>query len=271
MYYFILFLLLIVIAFIFTRQERFQPEKLYNGTNWDSYRLADIILYPDYLSTSCSFTTLHSMYKYPDTIGVKYAKRKFPFLNKIQSKEDASIFKNSEEDKYLENNGKSIQLDLNLLKSIIEEQCGNNTVHSHKTLLLHMRVGDVICSYPEDYTTRYAKKGNKDWWNSVVEYIHRNNIDTVIILAGTHKKECVEQSAEYIKDRVTFLKEQTGVNISYRLGNSPDEDLCYVINAKHFISTGGGYGYFLGSIVQMNGGNFVLNDDTSKLNDRVLF
>ena len=54
----------------------------------------------------------------------------------------------------------------------------------------------------------------------------------------------------------------------YRLGNSPDNDLCYVINAKHFITTGGGYGYFLGNMVKMNGGNFVLNNSETHRPDR---
>ena len=45
-----------------------------------------------------------------------------------------------------------------------------------------------------------------------------------------------------------FLKENTNVDIIYRLGNSPDDDLLLVKGVKHFITTGGNYGQLLKTV-----------------------
>jgi peptidase E len=58
---------------------------------------------------------------------------------------------------------------------------------------------------------------------------------------------CIKESTEYIEDRKKFLM-KSGLKVNLRTGRSPDEDILYVTNAKHFISTGGNYGRLLNII-----------------------
>jgi hypothetical protein len=44
--------------------------------------------------------------------------------------------------------------------------------------------------------------------------------------------------------------EKNGLVVSYRLGQSPDEDLIMCYYVKHFITTGGGYGNMIKQIKQ---------------------
>jgi hypothetical protein len=96
----------------------------------------------------------------------------------------------------------------------------------------------------------YSKDGNGKWWYDVAKYINNNGITKIIIIAGIHRYMCIEKSAVYIQDRSDYLKKLTGVKIEYRLGGSPDEDIILACSAKHFISTGGGYGDLLNNIRQ---------------------
>jgi len=236
--------------------------KLYNGNELDGYRLADLIFYPDYLTSKHKYSTVDHLYKFPNTIGVKYIKRKYPFLQKINNIEDINLYKT--EYKAFENqinNNLKDGIDIDLLNSIINEMDIPKNNVDDKTLFLHIRVGDVLCKYNGLFhEVEYAKKGNTFWWNRVVGYIESNDITEVIIVSGTHFKDCLNKSASYLEERKSFLQSMTGVNIVYRIGYSPDEDLVFCKDAKHFITTGGGYGYFLGKIVELNGGKFVLNN-----------
>ena len=136
-------------------------------------------------------------------------------------------------------------------------------------LVLHIRVGDIICGKYGDnivpwsilntYKTYYSKIENNNWWNEVLNYIKKNNIKRVFILAGLHTDECLIDSARYLENRRIFLN-NNGIEVIYRLGNTPDEDLIFASKANHFITTGGGYGFFIGNIVKQNGGNFSLHD-----------
>jgi hypothetical protein len=100
--------------------------------------------------------------------------------------------------------------------------------------------------------------GDTDWWNKVQKYIYKNGITKVIIIAGSHFNQCLKESEEYLEDRRDFLTTKN-TEVELHTGYSPDEDLVFSRYAKHFITTGGGYGFFLGNIVKLNGGNFVLN------------
>ena len=198
------------------------PENLYNGSKWDKYRLGDIILNPAdsfYYDTTHPWNILYHVNQYPGSIASEYIK-----LNKD------GVFKNVE-----------------LLNQIMSKMDKNISIPD-TTLVLHIRVGDVICDktlHVYNPTDTYAKVGNINWWENVVEYIKNNKITNVVILSGIHLKKCINESVDYIKDRAEFLKNTTGVNIEFRLGQPPDDDILYCKNAKHFISTGGGFGEIL--------------------------
>ena len=89
---------------------------------------------------------------------------------------------------------------------------------------------------------RYSRFSDTIWWHNLVSYIINNNITKIYILSGSHYEVCSNESAKYLEDSKQFLLKKTGVDIEYRLGQSPDDDILFCAGAKHFITTGGGYG-----------------------------
>ena len=121
---------------------------------------------------------------------------------------------------------------------------------------MHIRIGDILCKYIYPHNLRntpliYAKKGDTVWWNDVINYIKKNNIKKVVIIAGSLFKKCLKESKDYIEDRIQFLK-QNGLKIKYNLGQSPDDDILMCAYVKHFITTGGGYGNLIKQLNKLN-------------------
>jgi hypothetical protein len=211
----------------FSSYETILADKLYNGTKWNKYRIGDVFMMDptgDYYKPGFYDSVLYHETMYPGTIAYEYMKRNKQFMKKQN---------------------------LQLLKQIIMEQQNKYNDVLENTLVLHIRVGDVLCTYKEKkvFNNKYTKKGDTVWWNSVIDYIKENDITEVVIIAGTHFKECLEESANYILDRSKFLKSY-GLKVSYRLGQSPDDDILFCQNAKHFITTGGGYGNLLDMLLK---------------------
>lgn len=234
-------------------------EKLYNGDKLNGYRLGDLILHPIYLTRNHEFSSIReSIYKYPDTIAVKYLKEKYPFLQKINSEDDFERYDKLYNDFeiYISEN-KDTKPDIQLLNKIIKDNGFTESIFESNTLVLHIRVGDILCNYNNDTRNNYSKKGNKVWWSKVLNYIKSNHITNVIIVSGTHFTDCLEESVKYLENRKHLIN-KLGIEVKYHLGYSPDEDFVFCKNAKHFITTGGGYGNFIGEMVKLNGGNFAL-------------
>ena len=148
------------------------PENLYNGSKWDKYRLGDIILNPAdsfYYDTTHPWNILYHVNQYPGSIASEYIK-----LNKD------GVFKNVE-----------------LLNQIMSKMDKNISIPD-TTLVLHIRVGDVLCKKDLNFSIVYSKAGDINWWNDLIYYIKIKNISNVIILSGTHFKECLYESAKYI-------------------------------------------------------------------------
>ena len=201
---------------------------LYNGDEWNSYRLGDV-----YFLDENDRIYDPNFYE-----NVLYHKTHFP---------------GSIANEYI-NTNTSGRENKKLMKNIIQSKSKDTSRHND-TLFLHIRVGDVICVKDNDWMNKvngplyYSKVGNVTWWNDVLKYIQSNNITKVVIISGVHKKLCLQESANYISDRSAFLKENIpGLKISYRLGQSPDEDILMCYYVKHFISTGGGYGLLIKEI-----------------------
>jgi len=244
-------------------------KSLYNGDQLDGYRLADCIMYPDYFTRKdTAGSVVHLLYKYPNTICDSYIKSTFPVLSEIRGKLDADDYlsnvKYTEFKKYVNDNIKKIKVNVSLLNDLISEK-ENKGVYPDLTqsdLILHIRIGDIMCQ--EQFKagiSQYSKKGNDKWWNRVVEYIYINKIKNVYIMAGSHFNDCIRESALYIFDRRNYLLDNGVANVYFILGNSPDEDLIFASKTYHFITTGGGYGFFLGNIIKKIGkGNFSLFD-----------
>ena len=106
-----------------------------------------------------------------------------------------------------------------------------------------MRIGDVMCNKKKHWDSFYTKYNDKDWWDNIIRYCKDNKIKRIYILSGAHHNLCLSESARYIENRFQFLKnELKDIKIVLKIGKSPDEDLIFCYNVKHFISTGGGYG-----------------------------
>ena len=194
---------------------------LYNGNELDGYRLADVIFYPDYLTSKHKYINVAHLYKFHNTIGTKYIKRKYTFLKKINNIEDINLYKTEYNafENQISNNLKD-GIDIDLLNSIINEKSIKKNNVDDKTLFLHIRVGDVLCKYEGmSHAFDYAKKGNTVWWDTVLDYIKSNNINNVIIISGTHFKDCLVESAIYLEERKSFLQSRADVNVVYRIGN----------------------------------------------------
>ena len=90
-------------------------------------------------------------------------------------------------------------------------------------------------------------------------------IKRVVILAGAHMPTCLDESMRYINEITEFL-EKKGLVVDHRLGNSPDDDIGYVLNshAGFYVSTQDGehtgyYGKLLKELLRSNGGNIIEN------------
>jgi hypothetical protein len=126
-------------------------DKLYNGDKLNGYRLADVIFYPDYLTNKHQYSTSDHLYRFPDTIGTIYVKRKYPELSGINSPEDFEKQKDNYtrfEKKVLENLH-DIKIDIELLNDIIKQKQFSQPNFPYSTLMLHVRVGDVLCNYKD--------------------------------------------------------------------------------------------------------------------------
>ena len=128
----------------------------------------------------------------------------------------------------------------------------NNKLLKKSDLVLHLRIGDVVGKYTKYISKKFFFKDD-EWWDSLVKFIKENKISRVILLAGAHMPECLEDSWEYLESKRTFL-ESKDIKTVYRLACSPDEDILYSCKAKYFASTGGGYGRLLGEIIESYGG-----------------
>ena len=214
----ILIIILIIILFTLFKSNF---KDLYNGDIWTHYRLGDV-------------------YHQSDTLeNLDYHKQKYP--NSI-----AALILNTTPYK-----SKNEEL---LLKIVSEKRKELNLQLTTDTdLVLHIRVGDVVCLYDKK-NNWYSKIDNHEWWARVLEYIRLNNIKRVYIVAGTHYKECLKESKDYLKNREDFLtKNIPELKVIYRLGKPPDYDFIFFLDAKHFISTGGGFGRI---IYNINGNEF---------------
>lgn len=223
--YLSVFILLLFLIGVYFKTSRFSSQ-LYNGDSWANYRLGDVYLLSKYdrmYDINYHDNILYHKTKYPGTIANEY-------INK-----NLSVEKNEP-----------------LLREIIESRVKNKNTYPD-TLFLHIRTGDVLCVKDNEWINKvngplyYSKVGDTTWWNNIIQYIRENGISKVVILSGSHMNKCLLESAKYLEDRKHFL-EKNGVSVSYRLGQSPDEDILMCYYVKHFITTGGGYGKMIKEI-----------------------
>jgi len=216
--------LVLVLVLIKTKSNFGNTLKLYNGNEWDEYRLGDV------------YNAHQHVYDPNHPENIYYHKYKF---------------KGSIANQYINKNisgGKNKALLLDIINKMVKDK-----FNYPDTLFLHIRVGDVICGkdFPLSVINGpliYSKVGDTTWWNGVLKYIKSNDIKKVVIISGTHMNKCIKESTDYLLDREKFLKSKLNLTVSFRLGQSPDEDILTCAYVKHFITTGGGYGNLIKEI-----------------------
>ena len=230
--------ILLVLIFKLTQGEQYSYiiNNLYNP-KWNSYRLGDVFHYS----------------------------HQNKFITKKEINEHLKDFPDSIASEYLREN-KEKKSNLNLLCEIIQNRLIDSigsirSISSNKypdTLFLHIRVGDILCTYKDNRSDRYSKINSPEWWNKeIVDIIKKNNITKVKILAGAHLNECIEQSAKYLLNRKKFLIENIpGLQVDIIVDKTPDEIVLMCYPVKHYITTGGNFGEL---ILNLNNKNNNIN------------
>jgi hypothetical protein len=135
---------------------------------------------------------------------------------------------------------------LDILIDIIKDKI---KVTAEDVIILHLRTGDVIDLDHEHSVRDFLLKKNlkygngnvyvKNWeqiYNCVRKFPSRN----IIIISGSHKDISTTKSCEYIYSIKSML-ENNGYSVKLRLGENMDEDFIAMVNAKYFVSAGGGF------------------------------
>ena len=155
----------------------------------------------------------------------------------------------------------------------IQGQLPQFTIPSPETLVIHLRLGDIIetsSSSVEDILMKGADPGypTKNFLNSIksVHEILDNiyNISTfegegfehmkVQIVGGTHRKEYWQKSRVYAACLHRAIQ-NAGFMVDMRLeGAHPDEDFYYISHAKRLIVSAGGYSNLMGKLAEYRGG-----------------
>jgi hypothetical protein len=208
--YLILIGLFIVLMLLFVSSksnfgESNLEDKLYNGEKWYHYRLGDVYFHGE--NENVGDLGYH-LKDYPGSIASELLKN-----YKTENKE--------------------------LLMELIKKQ--NIPKFNDSDLVLHVRTGDVMCLFDNEYL-RYSRKNDEFWWNKVIKYIQLKGIKKVYIVSGTHQPHCLKDSADYLENRKNFIINGTDVEVEFRVGKNPDEDIAFCLSAPYFISTGGGFG-----------------------------
>ena len=203
--------------------------------------------------------------KYPDSIGVQYLFEQFPCLKNNIDKSCEDLINKTKTKNFI--NSKIL---IKLIKNNPEYNLYSK-IFSNNELILHIRVGDVLCKFNSNkffhtkktYPEIYSKYGDTLWWNDVLKYIKDNKINTIYLMYQSCTKECLNESINYINIIKKLLNEYKIIEI---VKNTPDQDLMFCINTKHFITTGGGYGLIIGELIEKNGGNFIFKPERTVSN-----
>lgn len=170
---------------------------------------------------------------------------------------------------------------------------GRDTNAQAPTLVLHIRVGDALCSpreadrwsryvtsiqeqirlvhfkggvspalragagaYQVNGALDYTKFGDDEFWTTLSEVLSALRSVRVVVIAGAHIADCLERSAMYLQSRHDWLARHPSVGeVELRLGQHPDEDVIIAASADVFVSTGGGFGKVLETLSSLFGGH----------------
>jgi len=153
--------------------------------------------------------------------------------------------------------------DLETLYDIIQRRSKNIIKAEEDTLIIHLRLGDVM-----DYLTKDNVDDllNKDLNNRYInnykyfdKYINNENIKKITLVSGYHAPGKMEKSEEYVKKLKIFL-ENKGYQVNSRINKySADEDFLYMCTSKYFLKSEGLYSQLINEMVKRNGNQTLCN------------
>ena len=170
-------------------------------------------------------------------------------------------FPNSIASKYMQLTDQDFNYDT-LLSIINKSPYNKYEKPDNKTIVIHLRVGDVIDKEqysvsdflykPLNITKRNAKISyvyNIEYYKNILKKIS-NNFRNIVLVYGYHKEGDHTKSEEYI-DKLKQFFESNGYNVKKRMNEDADKDLVYMCNAKHFVKSGGVFSKIISEIVKL--------------------
>lgn len=198
---------------------------IYNGPEWDSYRLGDVIKGwltdndPDYL------TSVHE--RWPNSIGDKYMKHVG----------------------YPETFEKNDMPTLRDIFSTISDEGPDR-----ETAVIHVRLGDIV---KHAWKNTYVR--DMAYYKRMLKSMREHpEIRKVRIIAGAHLNENRKASSELLHDIMGVFK---GYDTQLVLTHNPDKDFYYMCHSKYFVKSGGGFSNLIEKYVRENGGTVFSEDD----------
>jgi hypothetical protein len=159
----------------------------------------------------------------------------------------------------IETYGKKIP-NYDILYNIIKKRKNNYQIPNVDTLIIHLRVGDVIdWEWPGDIdqllegkiddTFNYMR--NYNYFEKNIEKI-KDKIKKIVLVGGFHT-DCDHTRSWYYINKIKDFLQTKGYQIELRIDKyGADEDFIYMSNSEYFIQAGGGYSDTISKMVEKN-------------------
>tara|TARA_B100000900_G_scaffold405073_1_gene414189 strand:+ start:1148 stop:1636 length:489 start_codon:yes stop_codon:yes gene_type:complete len=146
-----------------------------------------------------------------------------------------------------------------VLKSIIENhEYKNKKIPDKNTIVIHLRVGDVIDNTEisvdnflneSHYKNHYVR--NLSYYKKIIKKFDKS-VKNIVFVYGYHIDSDHSKSEEYIEKLKQFF-ESNNFNVSKRKNQNADDDFIYMCNSRYFVQSGGGFSKIIANIVRLKG------------------
>ena len=135
-----------------------------------------------------------------------------------------------------------------LCKDIVRRRSGVRArLPPPDAIVVHLRLGDDI-EWQWRHTDLWEgedhrKVKNKAYFEAAIEKFPAD-VKTIVIVGSTvHRAYFTDnKGSEWYRKKVVDLFARRGYDVVQRLSALPDDDFVYLVNARYFLPTGGGYG-----------------------------
>lgn len=154
--------------------------------------------------------------------------------------------------------------DYETLYQIVKKKSKNISLPEEKTLVIHLRIGDVIeneyLGSIDDLLEGKSDYKGSDGWYYLKDYKYfedniekiKEKINKIVIVGGYHCTNNPVRSKIYLEKLIKFMQNKNYI-VEQRIDKySPDEDFIYMSNSSFFLRSGGGYSKLTNEMVKMN-------------------